>query len=209
MTRATTSETATNSFTMLKFEEHDSAISRFLAERSEQAIRLRLATEDDAAFLLDLRLDPTRNQNISVTSTDLGDQVEWMRGYKTRYLAGQEAYFLIEAHGVPQGSLRFYDYDLASNSYCWGSWIIRPGANPTAAFHSILLAYDLAFGPLQFGCARIDVRNANISVWKLHEKMGAKLSHEDELSRYYVYPASEYSHARGWLQRFAQLGQLR
>ena len=194
---------------MLNVEAHSSAIASFLAERSSEAVRLRLATEADAAFLLDLRLDPTRNQSISATSTNLGDQVKWMRSYEARHLAGQEAYFVIEVDGSSQGSLRFYDYDSVTDSYCWGSWIIRPGSAPATAFNSILLAYDLAFGPLQFSRARFDVRQANMSVWKFHEKMGAKLSHENALNRQYEYPAAEYPHARIWIQKFAQLGKLR
>lgn len=205
--RPTIFATVNNSSVMLRAEDHASAIARFLAERSNGATSLRLANEADAAFLLELRLDPTRNQNISATSADLGDQVEWMRNYLTRHNAGQEAYFVIEVDGSSKGSLRFYDYDSATDSYCWGSWIIRPGAAPAAAFQSILLAYDLAFGPMQFRRARFDVRQANVSVWKFHEKMGANLSYEDELNRHYEYAAEEYPLARGWLHKFAQLGK--
>jgi len=207
--RPTISATAKLLSNMLSVEDHASAIARFLAERSGEATSLRLVNEDDAAFLLELRLDPTRNKNISATSTVLGDQVEWIRNYLTRYNAGQEAYFVIEVDGLPKGSIRFSDYDLATNSYSWGSWIIRPGTPPAAAFQSILLAYDLAFGPMQFRRARFDVRQANISVWKFHEKMGAKLSYEDELNRHYEYPAEEYPQARGWLVNFAQIGKTR
>ena len=207
MTKPIISATASNSPVMLRAEDHASAIAGFLAEQSDKAVRLRLATEADAAFLLDLRLDPTRNQNISATSANLRDQIQWMRDYQARHDAGQEAYFVIEANKSPQGSLRFYDYDSSTNSYCWGSWIIRPGAVPATAFHSILLAYDLAFGPLRFSQARFDVRQAGISVWKFHEKMGAILSSADELDRHYVYSDKNYPQARRWLQTFALLGK--
>jgi tRNA U38,U39,U40 pseudouridine synthase TruA len=67
------------------------------------------------------------------------------------------------------------------------------------------LAYDLAFGPLGFTQARFDVRQANISVWKLHEKTGARKIREDAINRYYEYLADDYQVARVWLKKFAQI----
>jgi hypothetical protein len=190
---------------MLPIEAHSRVIADFLAERQSEAVRLRLALVSDAPFLLSLRLDPSRNQNISATANDLNAQMEWMRAYGLRHSAGGEAYFLIEAAGVPQGSLRLYDYRQSDDSYCWGSWIIRPGAPPAIAFSSLILAYDMSFGPLQFTKARFEVRQANLSVWKFHEALGAKMVREDGLTRYYEYMAPDYAKERPRLKKFAQL----
>jgi len=190
---------------MLPIEAHSAAITGFLAERQSDAVRLRLASESDASFLLSLRLDPSRNQNISATASDLSAQVEWMRTYAVRRSAGKEVYFVIEARGAPQGSLRLYDYRLSDDSYCWGSWIIRPGAPSACAFSSLILAYDLGFGPLRFARARFEVRQANVSVWKFHEALGAKMVRENELTRYYEYTAQDYAAARPRLKKFSQL----
>jgi RimJ/RimL family protein N-acetyltransferase len=189
---------------MLPAEVHRQAIQSFLAERAGDAVRLRLATELDAEFLLELRLDPSRNRNISTTSSDLSAQVSWMRAYAAREAAGQEAYFVIEANGQPQGSLRLYDYRLSENSFCWGSWIIRPGAPASTAYQSAILVYDLAFGPLCFARSHFDVRQPNVSVWKFHEKMGARLVREDSTNRVYAYEAEDYRQARVRLVRFTQ-----
>jgi RimJ/RimL family protein N-acetyltransferase len=189
---------------MLPAEGHLPAIRDFLAERAGDAVRLRLATESDSEFLLGLRLDPSRNQNISATSSDLGAQVSWMRAYDAREAAGQEAYFVIEVDGQPQGSVRLYDYRPADDSFCWGSWIIRPGASPSTAHQSAVLVYDLAFGSLRFARSHFDVRQANVSVWKFHEKMGACLVREDSLDRFYAYGAEEYRQVRVRLQKFTQ-----
>lgn len=198
------SKTAPNFSDMLPSERHPDAIRTFLSERAGDSVRLRLATELDAPFLLELRLDPSRNQNISATSTDLGAQIAWMRSYAVREVAGKEAYFLIEADGSPQGSLRLYDYRPAEDSFCWGSWIIRPGAPASTAYQSAILAYDLAFGFLGFTRAHFDVRQANLSVWKFHEKMGARLCREDKLDRVYNYELEDYRQARVRLQKFTQ-----
>ena len=172
-------------------------------------MRLRLATEADAAFILGLRLDPLRNQNISSTSSDLSAQVSWMRAYGVREAAGQEAYFVIEVDGQPQGSLRLYDYQPSSDSFCWGSWIIRPGAPAATAYQSAILAYDLAFGALGFTRSHFDVRQANLSVWRFHEKLDARLAREDAQDRYYEYAVEDYRKARARLQKFAQLRDFR
>ncbi len=190
---------------MLSAEAQFTAIEGFLAERMSHAVCLRLASGKDAAFLLDLRLNPERNQNISATSNDLNAQLAWMRAYELRHSAGSEAYFIIEANGMPQGSLRLYDYHLSDNSYCWGSWIIRPGAPSATAFKSLILSYDLAFGALRFAKARFEVRQANVSVWKFHETLGARIVREDCLTRYYAYTAEDYANARPRLQAFAKL----
>jgi RimJ/RimL family protein N-acetyltransferase len=190
---------------MLPAEAHVAAIDGFLAERLAERTRLRLATEADAAFLLGLRLDGSRNQNISATSSDLSAQVGWMRDYAGRHATGREAYFVIETDGVPQGSLRLYDYHPADDAYYWGSWIIRPGAPAAAAFRSLILAYDLAFGPLGFAKARFNVRQANVSVWKFHEKTGARMVHSDASDRLYEYDVHAYRMARAWLVKFAQI----
>lgn len=193
---------------MLSAEAHFEAIAGFLAKLQGSQTILRLATEADSEFLLSLRLDPSRNQNLSKTSAALVDQANWMRSYEARRAAGAEAYFLIENAGTAVGSLRIYDYKPERDSFCWGSWIIRPGAPPEVAYQSALLVYDLGFGPLRFARAHFDVRQANLSVWKFHEKMGARLTHEDALDRHYEYSAEEYKIARVRLAKFTQQRQF-
>jgi RimJ/RimL family protein N-acetyltransferase len=185
-------------------DRHAAVIAAFLGLRCEDAIRLRLASEEDAEFLLNLRLDSSRNQNISATSDDLSAQIAWMRDYAGRFAAGREAYFLIEVAGEPQGCLRLYDYLTEQDSFCWGSWIIKPGAPAQTAHQSAILAYDLAFGAMGFTRAHFDVRQANASVWKFHEKMGARLIREDVLNRHYIYEMQDYRQARVRLTKYTQ-----
>jgi RimJ/RimL family protein N-acetyltransferase len=194
---------------MLPAERHLASIMFFLEEREGDTVRLRLAQESDAEFLLGLRLDPSRNQNISATSSDLGAQINWMRDYSARERAGQEAYFVIEVDGHPQGSVRLYDYRPTDDSFCWGSWIIRPGASPSTAYQSAILVYDLAFGSLRFARSHFDVRQANVSVWKFHEKMGARMVREDSLDRFYAYGTEDYRQIRARLQKFTQQRDFR
>jgi hypothetical protein len=67
----------------------------------------------------------------------------------------------------------------------------------------------LAFGALRFSQSHFDVRQANLSVWKFHERMGARLVREDGLDRFYVYGAEDYRQARARLQKFTQQRDFR
>ena len=74
-------------------------------------IRLRLAEENDAAFILSLRIDPNKNKYLSNVGADVDKQREWLRAYKQREQQGQEYYFVIEdAHGLCVGVVRMYDF---------------------------------------------------------------------------------------------------
>ncbi len=189
---------------MLPADDHSASIEGFLALRRVDETQLRLANEADSQFLLSLRLDPLRNRNISSTDESLSEQVVWMKNYALRYASGREAYFVIESRGEPVGSLRIYDYRPERNSFCWGSWIIRPGAPAQIAYQSVVLVYDLAFSALKFCKAHFDVRQGNVSVWKFHEKMGAQLTREDSVDRFYEYKLEEYRQARIRLKKFTQ-----
>ena len=193
-----------NPSAMFSAELHASTIAAFMAARMADEARLRLVTEADAAFILSLRLDPARNQNLSASSADLGAQRAWIRDYEARYGAGSEAYFVIEVGGVGEGLLRLYDYRLAERSFCWGSWILRPKCPAATSYRSAILVYDLAFASLGFVRARFSVRQANHSVRRFHERMGANLVEENELDRFYNYELSDYLVERQRLERFTQ-----
>jgi RimJ/RimL family protein N-acetyltransferase len=189
---------------MLPAEQHLSAIAEFLDDRRQDLVRLRLVTADDASFILSLRLDPIRNQNISTISFDLDEQLAWMQAYARRCQAGQEAYFIVEEANEPQGTVRLYDYKQLHDSFCWGSWVLKPGRPSATAYKSAILVYDLGFKALGFSRAHFNVRQTNVSVWKFHEKMGARLEREDSLERIYRYELENYLPARARLARFTQ-----
>jgi RimJ/RimL family protein N-acetyltransferase len=189
---------------MLINENHKEALHLFINERANDEVRLRHAEESDSEFLLRLRLDPSRNKNLSSTTPKLESQIKWMRFYKERFSKGLEAYFIIQRVNQDIGSLRLYDYKPSGDSFCWGSWIIAPGAPPSVAYQSVILVYDLGFRYLKFTASHFDVRQANASVWKFHEKMGAKLVCQDEQDRFYEYKVHDYIVARDRLSKSTQ-----
>lgn len=141
---------------------------------------LRNAGPADAPFVHLLRTDRRKSQHLSATSEDLQEQVDWL----TRYSQDDtQAYFIIEdRQGDPLGTVRLYDAQGAS--FCWGSWIIRDGTAPSHAYESALLVYHYALW-LGFTAAHFDVRKANSTVWRFHERFGAV--RRGETSRDYLY----------------------
>ena len=188
---------------MLPTNQHPEAILDFLASRSHLMTRLRLAKLDDADFILSLRLNPARSAHISATSASLQEQRAWMQSYESRFEAGREAYFIIQQEGKDVGTVRLYDYRPTLDSFCWGSWVIKPGVAESAAFATPLIIYDLGFNCLDFSSAHFDIRNANTSVWKFEEMLGAELIGEDALNRRYTYSRRKYPAARARLLRLS------
>lgn len=144
-------------------------------------IKLRDATIEDSAFILDLRTDPNKNYHISKTVPSIHNQREWMVAYKSKE---DQAYFIIENYQSDKlGCIRMYNpNELAVE---WGSWLIVDGAPPNVALESALLIYDYAIR-LGFKKVKIDVRQENESVWRFHEKVfSAKLISEDHINRFY------------------------
>ena len=135
---------------------------------------LRLAEPDDAAFILELRLDASKSKYLSPVPNDLAAQRQWLIDYKYREQAGAEYYFVIESLAQePLGVVRLYDFQ--GESFCWGSWILKPSAPALAAIESALAVYETAFGTLGFTRSHFHVRKGNDKVRDFHLRFGAHI----------------------------------
>ena len=131
-------------------------------------LALRNARESDAAFIFELRTDRHKAQHLSQTAPQIDAQTAWLQRYAND---SSQAYFVIEDQaGLQVGTVRLYD--ARSDSFCWGSWIIRDGTPSSHAFESALMVYRYALA-LGFRASHFDVRRANQSVWRFHERFGA------------------------------------
>jgi RimJ/RimL family protein N-acetyltransferase len=149
-----------------------------------QTIKLRLACESDAGFILSLRLDERLNTHLSKVEDDLNKQKEWLKQYKLEEEIGKQYYFIVERNdGVFCGTVRIYD--LKDDSFCWGSWILNEDKTRTAAIESAFQVYEFGFDKLGFVKSHFEVRKNNLSVNRFHQKMGAKKTGEDEDNVYY------------------------
>lgn len=159
---------------------------------------LRDATASDAAFILSLRTDSRKSQHLSRTSPDLQKQVAWLNDYAGKT---DQAYFIIEdTTGEPLGAVRLYDPQ--GDSFCWGSWILKDGAPQNAAIESALIVYAYAVDHLGFKSAHFDVRKGNESVWRFHERFGAKRVAETDQDYLYTIGQGEIDAARQRYRKF-------
>lgn len=161
-------------------------------------IDLRDAVVDDAEFILNLRLDPLKSKHLSVTSSKIEDQENWLRSYQIRT---DQAYFIVCDKSMNRlGCIRMYDP--IKSSYCWGSWLMISGLSPLISIESALLMY--AYGKhLGFDEARIDVRKENKFVWNFHERFfSAKRVSETDIDYFYVVKKETID---AMLQKYASL----
>lgn len=149
-----------------------------------KTIKLRFVNEDDAGFILKLRLDNNYNQYLSSVSPDLQAQKDWIKKYKEKEKNGIEFYFIIERNdGIPCGTVRIYDR--RKDSFCWGSWILNAEKTKFAAIESAFLVYEYGFNSLGYSKSHFDVMKGNEKVISFHEKMGAVQVGEDDTNYYF------------------------
>lgn len=148
-----------------------------------KTVRLRFVTEQDAEFILKLRLDDQYNQFLSSVSPDLQSQKNWIKKYKEDELNKKQFYFIIERlDGTPCGTVRVYD--LKQKSFCWGSWILNENKTRYAALESAFLVYEFGFEELGYEKSHFDVMRGNHKVISFHKKMGATEVNSD-VDNYY------------------------
>lgn len=175
-------------------EEPNAHVATCLHQRSEgktlafskphrvrgQSLILRNTVADDADFIVQLRTDVHKSRHISQTSPNVQAQRGWLERYSHDT---EQVYFIIENQsGEPLGTVRLYDQQ--GDSFCWGSWVIKDGCPAAVAIESALIVYRFGF-VLGFRNAHFDVRKANTSVWRFHERFGAVRTGESELDYFY------------------------
>lgn len=165
-------------------------------EISRYGLHCRLVNEDDAAFILKLRLDDRRSRFIHSTDPDLEMQVRWIREYKRREAIGLEYYFIYDIDGVPFGVNRIYD---VKNDHCTeGSWVCMPIADSSKAIASALIIRDIIFDFLGFDYDLFDVRVGNGKVKKFHLISGADIVEQNETEYYFRLQKEVYLQRREW-----------
>lgn len=153
-----------------------------------KSINLRSIDVADAAFVLSLRLDQEKSKFINPVDNDLQKQVDYIKACQQQ---PNHWYFIIESKsGESLGTVRIYD--IQSDSFCWGSWIVKNGAPAATAMESALLIYELGYGPLAFTKSHFDVKKGNLRVCAFHERMGAVKVAEDASQYFYHHNRETY-----------------
>lgn len=153
---------------------------------------------DDADFIVALRTDPAKNKFISTTSSDVEEQKRFIGRYRE---SESDFYFVIcDWQSREVGTIRLYD--VRSESFCWGSWILVTDAPATAALESALLMYEFAFFALHYKRSHFDVRKENTRVVEFHKRLGASVVSENELNLYFTFERDAYILIREKYKRF-------
>lgn len=158
-------------------------------------LRLRPVTPQDAAFIQGLRTDPAYNTHLSPVTGTVADQRDWITAYKAREAAGQEIYCIIERHdGVSCGTVRLYD--ITTDGFTWGSWILNNDKPPKAALDSAVLLYDIGFEMLEKPRAVFDVRADNDRTVRFHLRFGATQTGRDPENLYFELTRARFADLR-------------
>lgn len=149
-------------------------------------LMLRLIHPADAAYVYGLRMDPVYSAHLSEMRGTIDDQRRWIAAYKTRETAGQEFYYIIaRKDGQRCGTVRLYD--IGSDSFTWGSWILDENKPPKAALESAVLSFGAGFQCLDVQEARVDVRRDNTHAEAFYRRFGMSETHRTEQDIFFTY----------------------
>jgi ribosomal protein S18 acetylase RimI-like enzyme len=154
-------------------------------------LTLRLIQPKDAAFVYGLRTNPLYNQNLSAVRGTIDDQRRWIEAYKDREAERSEFYYVIERKdGPPCGVVRLYEID--TNSFTWGSWILDANKPPKAALESAVLSFGVGFEVLQRDLAKLDVRVANAHATGFYRRLGMIETYRTAQDIFFSYSRTQF-----------------
>ncbi len=147
-------------------------------------VKMRLVEKSDSKFVLDLRTDSKLGQNISYTSPNINDQMNWIEEYKKRESNKKEFYFIFEdLDNKPWGTVRLYN--LVEDSFTVGSWLCLPGNKENIAIKAWLHIVDFGFNKLGYSKCLFDIRKKNTGVLYFARLFRPKCIKEDKLDYYF------------------------
>jgi hypothetical protein len=147
---------------------------------------LRTVEEEDAEFIVRLRTNERLGRFISLTSSDVEKQREWIRDYLVREKDGTEYYFLcVDKDGSRFCTVRIYN--ILPGSFVCGSWVFDESAPKDYAIKTEIIAKEFAFEKTNadffYGENRKDNKKVNrYNLSYQPEKIGS-----DELNYYYKF----------------------
>ena len=149
------------------------------------SLKFRLVTENDAAFILDLRTNPLKSKHISPTDNDVDKQKVWIREYKKREEAGDEFYFVI----TDEDSIDFATYRIYNKTESTievGSFISIPSyKKPLNVVKVDIIMKTFVFEALGFNYLCFEVRKENKAVILYQRKFNPEVVMEDDDNYYF------------------------
>ena len=151
-------------------------------------VNIRQVKTDDAEFILSLRCDEKKAKYLHKTEYN----VEKQKQYIERCLKlDNEWYFIItRKNGEPIGTYRIYD--LKSDSFCIGSWLMVENCTPEEMMEGEYLVKMFAFEKTGFDKFHFDVRKDNKKVIRYHKMMGAVQTGETDIDYLFECTKEDY-----------------
>lgn len=161
-------------------------------------LALRLIEPDDAEYVHQLRTDPAYNTYLSEVHGGVEDQRRWIEAYKAREAELRELYYVIERKdGVRCGLVRLYD--IADDSFTWGSWILDANKPRKAALESVALSFGVGFDLLDLPRAYVDVRRDNAKALTIYQRLGMTELRQDHQDIFFCYERDRFAADRAGL----------
>lgn len=171
-------------------------------------LRLRLICSDDADYVFRLRTDPLYCPHLSPVTGDVAAQRRWIEAYREREAQGAEFYYVIERRddGSPCGLVRLYN--IAGDSFEWGSWILDGNKPTKAALESAVLSFRCGFRGLGAKLALIEVRKGNTHALAFYRRFGMAETSDDADNIYLQYTRARFEQDEPEFGRLIGEGQL-
>lgn len=132
-------------------------------------ISMRSVCADDAAFIVDIRNDGSKNAYIHATSKDLGNQVSWIESQIGR--DGDYYFVMLDSNQKRVGLASVYNVDKRERTAEFGRWVSRGGTMDNV--ESVVLLFDFAFSELDLDTLTMLTMVENHVVRSFWETFGA------------------------------------
>ena len=162
-------------------------------------LNVRMVVEEDAEFILNLRVDPDLGNYMRTVSNEIDVQVEWIREYKKRELEGIEYYFIYFRNGLPLGVNRMTN--IREDSWMGASLIFKKDSGAGTSILATLIQYHIGFEILDKSVHFGDQLKSNKKAIRFNKFLGSDFIHEDENVFYIILSKRTYLKTREKIEK--------
>ncbi len=145
---------------------------------------LRPVEEEDAGFILNMRLDTNKNAFIHYVDNDISKEIKWIRDQRERK---GDYFFSILRRGDRSlvGTVAICDVNLENGISELGRWVSYGTA--VENLESVILAHDFAFDVLGLKAVFTKTLQENIKVVNFWRRFGGEGENNKNMGEYIVY----------------------
>ncbi len=134
-------------------------------------IILKSVEESDAEFILELRLDETKDFFFHKPKNDVNTQREWIKLQRDQQ--GDYYFVVYDANNIPIALASIYNINNKSKDAEFGRWVSK--GSTVLNIETVLLLYNFAFDELNLNLVTTKTSKNNIKVVNFWKKLGADL----------------------------------